>query len=133
MIPVIIIYHNAEGYNEDILDKIKYTVLPYTLGNLGYSITRCTHQYLSINHPFHLICNRGKISEISYFGLLPFKESKDHQDHAFRKDFCGTPETYERVNHCTSNYLDGDSLKDTYNRDCLGKELCDINLLDFVI
>ena len=60
MLPVMVIYINGGGYQDVIqtFDSLTRSSIQASLGNLGFSITQCTHQFVSItDHPFHLVCS----------------------------------------------------------------------------
>ena len=138
MLPVMAIYINADGYHEVIhtFDSFTRSTLQASLGNLGFSITRCTHQFLKIDdHPIHLTCSKGKISKILQFGYIPYITADDgnlQENTHFEMDFCGDLDHHAEVKYCTQNYIDSDLLKSKYMQDCQDSNNCTINLPDFV-
>ena len=91
VIPVLNINFKGEGYNHNLSSKEKL-FLQTSLGNLGYSVATCLHQYLSIDDAFHVVCAKGKLSHIWQFGLMPNLSEFD-----YRMDYCGSSDLHPEI------------------------------------
>lgn len=85
MIPTMAIYFTDTGYVGKVSSSISFYALS-TLGNLGHVSPICQHQFISINHSMNPKCSKGKISKLTFAGLMP-----DIEDKKFALDYCGNP------------------------------------------
>ena len=63
--------HDESEEESASIAMTKLMLLDPTIGSLGQAKTQCSHQQLSINHPYHLSCTSGMISSLSNYGLFP--------------------------------------------------------------
>ena len=60
-IPVFYSYNEGGAFNKNTILSLKQKLfLQASLGNLGHSVATCYHQYIAIDHPFHIKCYKGK-------------------------------------------------------------------------
>ena len=62
-------YHELDGVSNTRYAK-------YSLGNMGYSQTKCFQSILGAN-TLYMECKTGTITEMKAFGLIPDREEED--------------------------------------------------------
>lgn len=72
-IPVLKIYTSYSNYKDETSDKIFKTT---SLGNMGFSMTKCTSSYLGSDQMV-LSCKTGNINALVDFGITPKFENRD--------------------------------------------------------
>jgi hypothetical protein len=70
MLPTFVIYTLDTGYNGKVSDAQRIYAIS-TLGNLGHVGSSCIHQFISVDYEMHPKCSKGKLSRITYTGLIP--------------------------------------------------------------
>ena len=84
-IPVFFYYNDGGAFNNNaIISGREKIFLQTSMGNLGHSVATCLHQYIAIDEPFRIKCNKGKLTPIWHFGLMPNLSERE-----FKLDFCG--------------------------------------------
>ena len=129
-------YHLGGAY-----DDLENNMLPMnlvakfarsTLGNLGHAKPVCIHQFLETNVEIMHECNKGKISQLKYLGLLPtiddpikhYSKKNIVEKSLLANDFCGDYTESKYVRECTDTYLDKDGIVEYFNEHCKGKDKC---------
>ena len=96
LIPVF--YFNLQG---GAYKAQKYWLEKFSLGNLGQAHVECLFQYQGLDKNQNIRCNKGKISNLKYWGLNPKNgETKEELDH------CGHYNTHSAIKICTELKLD---------------------------
>jgi hypothetical protein len=125
-----------------------YADSQFTLGNLGFSASNCISSYQEIsnsNPNRNVSCLVGKVSNLTYFGLIPnATESPDgiynmsnYADHTTNSwyAYCGDPNTPNSnvpyVDTC-SQLIDYEALNATFFEDCYGKKNCSVDFGQFI-
>lgn len=70
MLPTIIIYSTDTGYVGKV-SKSQESYAFSTLGNLGHVSSQCIHQFIIVEHEMYPKCFKGKLSKLSFVGLIP--------------------------------------------------------------
>jgi hypothetical protein len=103
-IPVMKIYKSYNNYNEDVADKLFKVV---SLGNMGFSTTKCTGTGLAADKII-LSCKTGIVNRI-----FDFSFSGEFEDH----DLC----VRNTTGVCDANAYDPIKLRKDLETNCLGK------------
>ena len=96
-LPVIYQYYNGAVYNDT--GGLGALLGRFTMGNLGHSETFCEHSYFSLGGVQRLECNKGNISKIKAYGLMP--EGKG----SFTNNWCGPFDKFKEIKDCTDAHL----------------------------
>lgn len=89
-----------------------------TMGNLGYTQSLCIVQYINLESPQKLSCDRGTISSIVFNGIIPFPASTFADDTIVNNDFCGNPIKFRPEEDCSA-YITAE-FSTIYDADCKG-------------
>ena len=96
-----------------------------SLGNLGQASTECIHHYVRSNHIEALSCNKGRISDLIFAGLMPTEGD-------FEADYCGKSSLVDEISECTNKFLLRDAFESNFNVLCSGKSKCHLNFVDYI-
>ena len=102
-IPLIIYYSQGKFMKQTTGTWGLYTV---SLGNIGQTEPQCIHQYVGLTKEQSFKCNKGRLSELYYYGVIPVRQDED----SFSLDHCGPKENHQEVLDCTNSYLDADRI-----------------------
>ena len=121
-IPVALMYKNGGAF-----ENSGRTLSTYSMGNLGHSEANCIHQFIKQND-MTIGCEKGKISNIMYLGLMPKFDPEDE----FEYDYCNDDIYHDRIRDCTAKVLDKRRLKMDWMTFCTGKQKCNLDFEDYV-
>ena len=61
-------------------------------------------------------------------GMMP--ANLDGDDKNVQNNYCGDPNKNSQIKGCTAKFLNKKKLTDDYNKACLGKKTCTLNLAE---
>jgi hypothetical protein len=108
-------YYSTHG--TELTGPAYYKSSKYTLGNLGYSRSKCDMMYFDIEGEHTINCLKGEFEPLIFMGIVP----KDLDDE-LPQDYCGDPTLIPEINKCSKNVKK--SLEDSFNKECAGKKKC---------
>jgi hypothetical protein len=100
-VPIILVYFSAHGLFQDGIHVGKYSggiiskSAYLTLGNLGFSGTKCYSQFNNLNAKQEIGCTVGYLAnEYEHFGILPVSAANNFtiestQNKPLHQSFCG--------------------------------------------
>jgi len=95
-IPVFTLYSHGDAYPED------QTLARLSLGNIGHAENYCMHQFTSVKEPQHLNCQKGKLSEIKFAGVMPNDILKTGDvEPPFLYDYCSNNKIHTEIEKCS--------------------------------
>ena len=96
---MIIINYTADGISLHVPSVI-LAMVHMTLGNIGFSETRCNFNQVNLNQAVTYQCEKGVLSEIQTYGLMPHNRTILQQE-GHKLNFCGKAEDSPAVSACT--------------------------------
>ena len=93
----------------------------YTLGNLGYSKSKCDMMFLDSKGKYELMCAKGKMQPLVHRGILP-----ENLDLSIPQDFCGDPKEYKDIEKCSKNV--NKEFDNWFKNNCENKKECTFDI-----
>ena len=107
MFPTIRTYSQGavmENNYDDFLSSSKISI-----GNLGQAQPICIHQYVSLNFSQSLICPKGEMTNLYYFGIIPGEPF-----YLDNQAYCGVMRNISSINDCTTKFLNGNLMANDF-------------------